>query len=100
MLLIIRDANLVEDIEVGELVAPMLSLDYQFAVPDVLYHEEMEDQYAHWLDMGLQTRTLSSKGVERVRSLARTYARTGRNTLFALALAEIDNVHCSLETLL
>ncbi len=99
MLLIIRDANIVEDIDVGELVAPMPSLGDQIAVPDVLYYEELEDQYAHWLDMGLQTRTLSSKGVERVHSLARTYAGTGRNTLFALALAEIDNVHCSLETL-
>ncbi len=90
MLLIISDANIVEDIEVGELLTPMLSLGYQFAVPDVLYYEELEDQHAHWLDMGLQTRTLSSKGVERVRSLARTYVRTGRNYLFALALAEIE----------
>ena len=90
MLLIISDANIVEDIEVSELLVPMLSLNYQFAVPDVLYHEELEDQHAHWLDMGLQTRNLSSKSVERVQSLARTHARTGRNYLFALAMAEFE----------
>lgn len=39
------------DVEVGDLVAPMFSLGYQFAVPDVLYYEELEEQHAHLLDM-------------------------------------------------
>jgi predicted nucleic acid-binding protein len=88
MLLLISDANILMDVEVGDLVAPMFSLDYQFAVPDVLYYEELEEQHAHLLDMGLQARTLSAKGVERVQTLSQTYARPGRNDLFALALAE------------
>jgi len=65
MLLLISDANILMDIEVGDLVAPMFSLGYQFVVPDVLYYEELEEQHAHLLDMGLQTRTLSPKSVER-----------------------------------
>lgn len=38
MLLLISDANILIDIEIGGLVAPMFSLDYQFAVPDVLFY--------------------------------------------------------------
>ncbi len=90
MLLLISDANILMDIEVGDLVAPMFSLGYQFAVPDVLYYEELEEQHAHLLDMGLQIRTLSSKSVERVQTLSQTYAKPGRNDLFALALAEVE----------
>ncbi len=59
-------------------------------MPDVLYYEELEEQHAHLLDMGLQTRTLSAKSVERVQALAQTYAKPGRNDLFALALAEVE----------
>lgn len=90
MLLLISDANILMDVEVGELVAPMFSLGYQFAVPDVLYYEEMEEQHAHLLDMGLQTRTLSAQSVERVQTLSQTYPGPGRNDLFALALAEVE----------
>lgn len=88
MLLLISDANILMDVEVGDLVAPMFSLDYQFAVPDVLYYEELEEQHAHLLGMGLQTRSLSSQSVLRVWTLSQTYAKPGRNDLFALALAE------------
>ena len=90
MLLLISDANILMDVEVGDLVAPMFSLGYQFAVPDILYYEELEEQHAHLLDMGLQPRSLSAKSVERVQALAQTYSRPGRNDLFALALAEAE----------
>lgn len=90
MLLLISDANILMDIEVGDLVAPLFSLGYQFAVPDVLYYEELEEQHAQLLDMGLQTRTLSPKSVERVQTLSQTYVKPGRNDLFALALAEAE----------
>lgn len=90
MQLLVSDANILMDVEVGDLVAPMFSLDYQFAVPDVLYSEELEEQHAHLLNMGLHIRTLSAQGVARVQSLAQTYTKPGRNDLFALALAEAE----------
>jgi predicted nucleic acid-binding protein len=90
MLLLISDANILMDVEVGDLVAPMFSLDYQFAVPDILYYEELEEQHAHPLNMGLQTRGLSAKSVERVQLLSQTYVRPGRVDLFALVLAELE----------
>ena len=90
MLLLISDANILLDVEIGDLIAPMFSLGYHFAVPDVLYYEELEEQHAHFLEMGLNTRTLSAKSVERVQALSQTHRRPSRNDLFALALAESE----------
>jgi predicted nucleic acid-binding protein len=90
MLLLISDANILIDVEVGGLTAAMFSLDCQFAVPDVLYYEELEAQHAHLRDMGLQIRSLSASSVEQVQVLARAYRRPGRNDLFALALAQAE----------
>lgn len=90
MLLLISDANILMDVEAGNLVAPMFSLGYQFAVPDILYYEELEEQHAHLLDMGVQIKALSAKTVARVEALSRAYAKPGRNDLFALALAEVE----------
>jgi hypothetical protein len=46
MLLLISDANILIDMEVSGLLAPMFSMEYRFAVPDVLYVEELERQHA------------------------------------------------------
>ena len=88
MLAFISDANILIDVEVGGLLAPMFSLGYQFAVPDVIYFEELAEQHAHWRDMGLIVKSLPSEGVARVQALSQKYKRPSRNDLFALALAE------------
>ena len=44
MLAVISDANILIDVEVGGLMAPMFSLGYQFVVLDVLYFEELAEQ--------------------------------------------------------
>lgn len=91
MLLLISDANILIDIEAGDLIAPLFSLGYQFSVPDVLFYEELEEQHAYFLDLGLQIRGLDEKGISRVQELSRTYKNPSRNDLFALVLAEIEN---------
>lgn len=59
----------------------MFSLGYQFAVPDILYYEELEGQHAHLLDMGLQCRTLlTGKSVSATVNLI----QKGRPCLIAL----------------
>jgi len=92
MLLLISDANILMDIEVGDLVAPMFSLGCQFAVPDLLYVEELEGDYTYMCALGLQVRPLAPRIVERVLQLSQTHHRTGtgRNDLSALALAEAE----------
>jgi predicted nucleic acid-binding protein len=96
MLAYISDANILIDVEVGGLMAPMFSLGYQFAVPDVLFFEELAEQHAHWRGMGLQVKSLSAQGVDRVQALSQKYKRPSRNDLFALALAE--HAQCPLLT--
>lgn len=96
MLLLISDANILIDIEIGGLVAPMFSLEYQFAVPDVLFYEELEERHSYMVEMGLMVKDLDETLVERVSQLAVQYPRPGRNDLFALVLAA--NEECPLLT--
>ena len=90
-LLLISDSNILIDIEVGGLTASMFSLEYDFAVPDVIYIEELQEQHAYLIEMGLQARTLDAQIVERVVVLADQYRKPSRNDLLALALAEYEN---------
>lgn len=87
MLLLISDANILIDIECAKLSEAMFSLGYRFAVPDVLFAEELEEQHAHLLGLGLQTINLSGQVVAEVGRLAERYRKPSRNDLFALALA-------------
>lgn len=87
MLLLVSDANILIDIDVGRLLAPMFSLDYRFVVPDVLFYEELEGQHGSLLGMGLEVHELDESMVEHVVELARRYTRPGRNDLFSLVLA-------------
>lgn len=91
MRLLISDANILIDVEIGGLVTPMFSLDYRFSVPDVLFYEELDEQHGYLLDMGLEVRELDERMVARVFDLAGQYKRPGRYDLFALVLAAEEN---------
>jgi len=52
MQLLISDANILIDLEEGEILNSLFSLPYQFTVPDILYFDELEMQHAHLLDRG------------------------------------------------
>ncbi len=94
MLLLISDANILIDIEIGGLIAPMFSLGYEIGVPDVLFQEELDAQHGYLTGHGLAVMTLDSTAVARVAELANKHRRTSRNDLFALVLAE--RAECSL----
>ena len=96
MLLLISDANILIDIEIGGLAAPMFSLEYQFAVPDILFYEELAENHSYMLEMGLVVKDLNEALVTRVAQLATQYPRPGRNDSFALVLAA--NEECPLLT--
>lgn len=91
MRLLISDANILIDVEIGGLVAPMFSLDHRFSVPDVLFYEELDEQHGYLTDMGLEVRELDDRMVARVFDLAGQYKRPGRYDLFALVLAAEEN---------
>lgn len=88
--LLISDANILIDIEVGGLLDQMFKLEYEFGVSDVLYQQELKEQHPKLEDLGLIPLELHAESVARVAMLAAQYRESGvsTNDLFALALAQ------------
>lgn len=88
--LLISDANILIDIEVGGLVDPMFRLEYEFGVPDILYEQELKVHHGRLVERGLRSLALGPDAMSRVVALRGKHQRVGVsiNDLFALALAE------------
>jgi predicted nucleic acid-binding protein len=65
----------------------MFSLPYSFAVPDILFYEELEESHEELLSFGLKVLCMSSETIKYVESVVSLYPQASRNDLFALALA-------------
>ena len=91
MLILVSDANVLIDIEKGELTTSLFSMNIEFAVPDILYVEELEKHHSHLVDLGLKIKVLSPTSVSNMPQFVRKYTRTSRNDLFALTLALQEN---------
>lgn len=87
MKVLISDANVLIDMEVGCLIQPMFRLPYEFHTPDILFEEELDTQHAYLLHLGLVKAPLSSKTLQTAQALMRKYPKPSRNDCFALALA-------------
>lgn len=88
MAILVSDANIFIDIDVGNLTRPMFRLNETFATPDVLYREELEEHHAELPGLGLRIEQLSSTGVAEVERLSAIYEGPSTNDLFAIALAK------------
>ena len=53
-MLMISDANVLIDLEEGELVEQLFKLPYDICCPDTLFYEELEEQHHSLWDLGLQ----------------------------------------------
>jgi hypothetical protein len=88
-MILVSDTSVLIDLERGRFLDVVFSLPYEFAVPDVLYHQEMQGDWgAHLVGLGLRVEEVSEAGV----SNALRY-RAQRRFLsvpdsFALALAK------------
>ncbi|ACQ94623.1 conserved hypothetical protein [Tolumonas auensis DSM 9187] len=87
MQLLISDANILIDLEEGELLNVFFRLPYQFKVPDILFVEELEEQHSHLIEMGLQLGELSEKTMMYAFQLNQRVNGPSMNDCFALALA-------------
>ena len=96
ILLIISDASVLIDIECAELTSAMFSLSYQFAVPDTLFVEELEEQHSHLLQCGLISKTMSGALVAEAYNLYQKYRKPSLNDTLALTLAK--HLGCQLLT--
>lgn len=87
MQLLISDANILIDLEEGQLIALMFQLPYQFTIPDILFIEELEDEHNHLIELGLTISELTAKTMTYAIDLIPRYNKASRNDCFALALA-------------
>ena len=96
MQLLISDSNIFIDMEVSNLTEKMFELPYLFAVPDILYDTELEEEHENLLEYGLEMKSLSSASIIYTQNIVLKYPKTSFNDLVALALAKQES--CPLVT--
>lgn len=87
MLLLISDANILIDMEDGNLTSVLFRLPYEIAVPDILFEQELREQHFYLLEAGLKVKCLTVDSIKRVESLVSKYPRPSSMDHSALALA-------------
>lgn len=87
MRLLISDANILIDMEEGQLIEQMFRLPWTFGVPDILFVEELQAQHAYLLEKGLQVGELTPDSMLYALQLSQRSIGPSRNDCFALALA-------------
>lgn len=90
-MLLISDANILIDMAVAGLLEAMFSLPESFAVPDVLFAEELSERHPELLSFGLNTLVLDGPGVREaymVKTSCTGRAAPSLNDVFALMLAK------------
>ena len=87
MPLLISDSNIFIDMESGGLLEHMFRLPEEFAVPDVLYIEELRERHSNLPGYGLRVLGMDGHVVADAVRLRRVYRKASQNDLFALALA-------------
>ena len=88
MQLYISDANIFIDLEICGILSKMFDLPYEFAVPDILYIEELEEQHGDLPGYGLRIEKLSSKSISYAIELRSQYNGPSDNDFFAFVLAK------------
>jgi len=86
--LLISDTNILIDMDEGGLLEAMFQLPFDFATPDILFAEELEDQHANLPGLGLIIKEVAPESMMYAAKLAARYARASRNDCLALALAK------------
>ena len=87
MLVLISDANVLIDLEVGGIIERIFRLKATIAVPDVLYAKELEAQHPHLVTLGLQLRSLDEASIHLVAQWSLRHRRPSRYDFMAFALA-------------
>ncbi|WP_019559042.1 DUF3368 domain-containing protein [Thioalkalivibrio sp. ALE12] len=92
MLLLISDANIIIDLEAGEILHSLFELPYRFAMPDVLFEEEIKGGCPYLPDMGLKTLVVNAEYVDYAIALGEARGdEPGFNDRLALALAKQES---------
>ncbi|MFV3328184.1 hypothetical protein ACNFG0_17185 [Pseudomonas sp. NY15372] len=93
MQLLISDANILIDLEEGELLDELFRLPYQFTVPDILFFEELEAQHGHLLRRGLSLGELSQViTLDQAREAYERMRANARRLPWAMAYQRLDDL--------
>lgn len=88
MRLVVTDANIIIDLSAGDLLAEMFRLpEVEFCVPDILYLEELAENFGLLPGLGLRVIAQAPEAVDYVEACRLRFRRVSLNDLFALALA-------------
>lgn len=88
MPLLISDSNIFIDLISGDLLQLMFQLPEEFAVPNILYKEELAEQHSDLPGYGLKVLEIHGEFMMEAYRLRAEYKGPGQNDLFALALAK------------
>jgi predicted nucleic acid-binding protein len=91
MLILISDANILIDLEEGELIRFLFQLPYRFTVPDLLFYDELAEHHAYLLQQGLLLGEMTPQTLRYVSQLVMRVQGPSRYDCFALALAKQEN---------
>ena len=90
--LLISDANILIDLEVGGLILDLFKLPYQIQVPEMLFADELEADHGYLLEHGLRLGELSAASMVEVAILVNKYKQPSRYDCFALQLAKQEQI--------
>ena len=85
---LVCDANIIIDLKVGKTLALIFELQEDFAVPDVLYEQELSARHSDLLDLGLSVLPIHEEYMQEAERLAGIYRHPSHIDLLALALAK------------
>lgn len=92
MRIIISDASALIDLSKVRLLETLVSLPYEFVIPDVIFENELLRIHPYTLDdlhaLGFQLGTLTGEQVGRAIALSQMHAALSTRDCFALVLAE------------
>jgi len=88
MTLLISDTNILVDMDVAGLLGERFQLPEDFAVPDILYVEELREQHAELPGYGLLVLEMPPEVIGEAQRLRSIYSQPSQMDLNALALAE------------
>ncbi|MGD8569038.1 MAG: DUF3368 domain-containing protein [Gammaproteobacteria bacterium] len=89
--LLVSDANILIDIEVGRLTDAMFQLPYEFGTPNILYEQELALHHPELPQKGLQLLELEPTSIQRMSTLGQRYTGVSSYDLAALSLAQQVN---------
>lgn len=78
MQVLISDANVLIDMEDGQLLERMFQLPFQFKVSDMLFQDELSELHPHLLEFGLVPTELTGESMVEALRMTRLYAGPSR----------------------